>query len=756
VIFNHPVVPLRVREEQSDLPQPLAFSPEVAGQGEWVNSSVYVFQPEQPLLSGTHYTVRVEQGLEDTLGNTLEKSHLWQFSTRMPVIGNFSLKNSYQQPQKLIENVLLDQAFVVTFLQPMDAESAPGHITLVNSETNQPFPTRLKWNDDFSVLTIEPAGRYRIASYYDLTVSKELRAKDGGTLKEGLTQRFGTVPMPQIIGVSPAPNSSGWEFDPHLEINFASPMSLASLKNRIQITPQPKGGLEWYLNDYSWDLSIFGLEPATDYIVRILPGAADIYGNTITTEYAYGFRTGDRAPWARLVMPWHPLVYRASGPQEVYFEQVNLGLGTISLYSITFDEFRRLMEDSERRANFKPTTEPIRQWDAVSEDAIRNKTNLLVLKLQDAQEKPLPPGYYFIGVQAEPVAYSSLFYQGDVFVVATDNITLKSSRTEASAWVVDLESGTPQPDLPVKFYDEHLRELGEKATDPNGLASLGEVRNPFFARVEGTDRVAFTSVDWGSGVWAGDFGVYENFYRDPNPSFAYLYTDRPLYRPGQEVFFKGIVRRNDDLRYSIPQGEKVYVSIELSGERVFGESMPLSELGSFTGTFKLDEDAGLGTYDVRVSKGPGADPFGFLSFRVAEYRKPEYEVLASPDRPNMLAGEQVTFSLDAKYYSGGDLGNAQVEWFLETVPFYFEPASDEYSRFNFRDWDRDEYWDSQTSRAIGTLARGNGVTDGNGHLEVTETLGLDENKNSQQVSFRANVNDVAGNTVSGGTSVIVH
>jgi hypothetical protein len=52
VIFNQPVVPLRIKEEQSDLPQPLKFSPEVAGQGEWVNSSVYVFQPEKPLLIG--------------------------------------------------------------------------------------------------------------------------------------------------------------------------------------------------------------------------------------------------------------------------------------------------------------------------------------------------------------------------------------------------------------------------------------------------------------------------------------------------------------------------------------------------------------------------------------------------------------------------------------------------------------------------------------------------------------------------------
>ncbi len=74
VIFNQPVVPIQIKEEQSDLPQPLKFSPEVAGQGEWVNSSVYVFQPEKPLLTGTNYAVRVEAGVKDTLGNALEKS----------------------------------------------------------------------------------------------------------------------------------------------------------------------------------------------------------------------------------------------------------------------------------------------------------------------------------------------------------------------------------------------------------------------------------------------------------------------------------------------------------------------------------------------------------------------------------------------------------------------------------------------------------------------------------------------------------
>ncbi|MCC6568353.1 MAG: Ig-like domain-containing protein, partial [Anaerolineales bacterium] len=89
VIFNHPVVPLQIEEEQNGLPQPLIISPEVAGHGEWVNSSVYVFEPESGLLSGTNYRVRVDAGLTDVNGEALQKSYAWNFSTRAPLIGNF-------------------------------------------------------------------------------------------------------------------------------------------------------------------------------------------------------------------------------------------------------------------------------------------------------------------------------------------------------------------------------------------------------------------------------------------------------------------------------------------------------------------------------------------------------------------------------------------------------------------------------------------------------------------------------------------
>jgi hypothetical protein len=59
VIFNRPVVPLLIAEEQANLPDPLSISPAVSGQGEWVNTSVYVFRPSAVLQGQTTYTVRV-------------------------------------------------------------------------------------------------------------------------------------------------------------------------------------------------------------------------------------------------------------------------------------------------------------------------------------------------------------------------------------------------------------------------------------------------------------------------------------------------------------------------------------------------------------------------------------------------------------------------------------------------------------------------------------------------------------------------
>ncbi len=754
VIFNHPIVPLTIKEEQSGLPQPLEFSPQVAGQGQWVNSSVYVFQPDQALLSGTRYTVRVGAGLKDTSNNALDKSFVWQFTTRAPTIANFALKNGPENPPlDKIQNVLLDQVFVVTFFQPMNPDSVAQATTIINRETGTASHLNLTWNKDFTALTIQPRGRFGIASFYDLEIAKTAQATDGGTLKDGMTVNFSTVPLPQIVKINPPDTNNG--FDSSLSIQFASPMKLDSLKSRIIITPAPKVAPQWYYSDYNWTYTMYGLDPGTDYIVRILPGMADIYGNTITNESSLTFKTANMSPYARLVMPWTPLVYRAQGPQEVYFEDTNLDAATISLYPMTFSEFTSFLQKGDA-TNFSPQVQPIHEWKPDTQGP-RNQVNHLNIKLEDPKGNSLPPGYYFIGVKGSPLDYSSNFYQGYMFVVATDNITFKTTSTEGLAWVVDLENGKPQSNVPVMFYDKDFNQVGKTTTtDQNGLAYLSGINTPVYARVEGTDHLAFVGTDWGSGVWAGDLGITQNYYANTSAPFVYLYTDRPVYRPGQDMYFKGLVRQNDDLHYSLIKDTQVYVTIVQSSEQVYAKYLSLSQLGSINDSFKLADDAALGTYTILVRSSPSADPFGNLTFRVAEYHKPTFQVSASADKANILAGDKVNFGLDATYYSGGNVGNAKADWFTEATPYTFVPDP-KYSQFNFVDWDRDMYYMSPEQAAqAGTLAEGQDVTDPNGHLDISKPIDLGETKTDQQVTFNANVTDVAGDTVSGQTSIVVH
>ncbi len=763
VIFNHPVVPITIQEEQSSLPRPIELSPPTKGTGQWVNSSVYVFQPDPVLLSGIRYTVRVGAGLKDTNGDALDQSYVSQFITRAPSVASFALKNGEQNPQlDNVQNVLLDQVFIITFQQPMNSDSVAQTTTVTNTQTGKSVSLGFSWNKDLTELTLQPNGRYQIASDYHLQIADTAQAANGGMLKDGFSVNFSTVPLPSIVKVSPEPNSTQTSYDGSLSIQFASPMRLNSLKGKIVVTPAPKTELQWYYNDYDHTYNTYGLDAGTNYSVRILPGMTDIYDNTIDGEDSFTFTTADMDPYARLVVPWTPLVYRAKGPQDVFFENMNLDSVTVSLYSLTFDEFSQFA-DSQGDNNggvspttYVPKTAPVREWNPNTQGP-RNQTNYIDLKLEDQAGNPLAPGYYFIGVKGSPLNYTTNFYQASVFIVATDNITLKATSTEGLAWVTDLESGAPQANVPVTFYDKDFNQVGTiTSTNQNGLVYLKGINSPVYARVEGTNHLAFVSTDWGSGVWTGDLGIAENYYGNTNAPFVYLYTDRAIYRPGQDVYFKGLVRQNDDLHYSLLNDAQVYVTIEEAGQQVYAKYLSLLQLGSINDDFKLGDDAALGTYTISVSTSPTADAFGSLDFRVADYQKPQFQVNISSDKADVLNGDKVNFSLDATYYSGGNVGNANVDWFTEAAPYTFTP-NPKYSQFNFTDWDQDQYYlPPEPAGQGGTLEQGQDTTDSNGHLNLSRALSLGENATDQQVTLNANVTDVAGDVVSGQTSVIVH
>lgn len=157
-------------------------------------------------------------------------------------------------------------------------------------------------------------------------------------------------------------------------------------------------------------------------------------------------------------------------------------------------------------------------------------------------------------------------------------------------------------------------------------------------------------------VW---YGRARNFVYNRNKVF--LVTDRPVYRPGQTVKYRFWVRnpRFDGEGRSFANMQFQLALRDGRGQEIEKKSVKTDELGSVTGEFELKADTTLGQYYVSVS-GNGASGGG--SFKVEEYKKPEYEVTVdSPERPIML-GEKAKVTVRANYYFGSPVTNATVRY----------------------------------------------------------------------------------------------
>jgi len=263
-------------------------------------------------------------------------------------------------------------------------------------------------------------------------------------------------------------------------------------------------------------------------------------------------------------------------------------------------------------------------------------TSSIVLWVADTAivKKPLENGtYYFVAdaVTGQPVAGANLEFFG-----------------YWQKWREVRRTGEAQ-------YDIQTRNFAERA-DPDGqviVKGSDEDRNYawLITATTGDGRFAYLGF---THAWFGRY--YDAEY---NQVKHYLITDRPVYRPEQTVKFKAWVNnaRYDQEGPSPFAGRKLQVQInDPRGEKVFEKEYTADEYGGIDGEFPLAEDAMLGQYGVRIANQ------GYGTFRVEEYKKPEFEVkVDAPAEPVML-GEKITARVEAKYYFGAPVTEAKVRY----------------------------------------------------------------------------------------------
>ena len=238
VVFDRPVVPLTAISGRGELPDPLTFMPPVRGEGEWLNTSIYLFRPEEGFLPATHYKARVAGGLTDTSGGVLANDYTWEFTTFRPAILEIQPSNYYRffGPSEVIS---------VTFNQPMDHASVQDHFSLETDE--RPVIGSFRWSGGETPTSPEtmvfvPADPLPRETTFTTRVDQGALARAGhmGTPKDRDWQ-FSTVRDPGI--------RSTWPSDGALDVPLGESVlrrmveSWQILNNQIMMLVEEAGSL---------------------------------------------------------------------------------------------------------------------------------------------------------------------------------------------------------------------------------------------------------------------------------------------------------------------------------------------------------------------------------------------------------------------------------------------------------------------------------------------------------------------------------
>jgi alpha-2-macroglobulin len=750
VAFNRPVVPLTGTSGQEALPQPLIITPTIAGRGEWINTSIYQLTPRDGLAASTTYTVTVGSGLTDTTGGMLAEAKTFTFRTSDPTVLRWLPENNSQ--------VRISAPISVTFSMPMDEASTEAAFTLTD-ETGFKVPGTFNWNAGATELGFKPTQILKFGSRYRASVGVGAKASNGqGTLRDlpGREYVMQTVQLPKITSTDPLNGNQKVSPDAGIRFGFASPMNPASLiSGTITILPKPTQVYTWY-NEYENQLYLdFPKLPATDYSVTLSGKLADPYGNTLGKDFVLKFRTGDLQPILQLNNQGQIGTYSAYTDTQAVILYRNLSQIQLDLYEVPVEDFVRLTGKDYWRfwENYRPAEEArLRQW-TVNGKAARNTTGVIREPLVDDEGDQLKPGLYYLQVGG---ALTQDQRPPRQLIIRTDlNVTLKGSTDDALAWVTDLRTGLPVSGATVRFTDNEKINVSA-TTDADGIATvrLNTERKSWEQLValatvpSGSLGVAATG--WQDGVNAWDFGLAGG--ANAEPYVGYVYTDRPIYRPDQTIYWKAIIRRDSDVSYTVPApGQLVTVTInDDMGNTLTTQTLTLNPLGAVDGSLELGPDAGLGYYyvSVRLNEQVG---FG-TGFQVAEYRKPEYELSAQTDKEEYSQGEPIKVTAQASYFFGGPVKNAKVRWVLLANDASFQYTGEGY--WSFQDWD---WWDSSRPGQFGgQISQGEARTDDQGRISITVPADISRYKTSQRFTFDITVQDANNQAVSTQATTVVH
>lgn len=604
----------------------------------WKSEKELTIDLQAPTVYSTRYRFTLGGSAGDASGVPMKYDYAWEYWTE-----DFSL-------QLAPENGSVSDELNLKFSHDLDSV-----------RSGMPFiidpPVNGAWGWNGKRQAIFKAGEpFAPGMWYSLYISSTLVDAYGTAIT--VTQPISFYARPPIKQVDPRPDQA---VDCQvIRLHFERPVDRDSVEKSFQVSPTLEGVFTWFTNTMIFTPTAWIDAYDQLYQATLQTGALDEAGQPFLVEpYRWAFTckenpTGNEWGYSEPLFGQHGAHIQAldaEGRRALHFgSSYGLSEGTITfrLYRLEVEEFVARYISNDWFANLPET--PFKTWQDPLED-------------NNAQEffipKSVPPGLYILKASITDSQDTNYKLEDFLLLDLTYNtLILKYGVGQISAWLSDINGSAANERAEMLVYDQQGELLARGRADEDGAweLRLSSGRQPalVIARTQGEEgedlTIAGTSRTWKQGhtyYWSRS-----RYDLPPLQQFKiYAYTDRPIYRPGQAVYFKAIVRQDDDARYSLlPEGTPVTVTLRDGRDNLLQTLITQTNTyGSLNGEFSLAQGAGAGEYSLEfaIQGEQHRQPF-----KVQEYRKPDYRVTVKADNERYVDGETMQIGVDASYFYG--------------------------------------------------------------------------------------------------------
>lgn len=305
--------------------------------------------------------------------------------------------------------------------------------------------------------------------------------------------------------------------------------------------------------------------------------------------------------------------------------------------------------------------------------------------------------YYYFGDYRTYSERSKLVIQSDIGIICKS-----SGDEEYVVYTTDLLTAQPKGGCKVRAYDRQNQTLAEATTNSEGRAVLKCKNEPYIVAAEADGQITFVKVERGTALSLSNFDVGGT--TNPQGTKGFLFGERGVWRPGDDIFLTFIVTSDNPLPENHPASVEFY---NPNGQLVQTLVSNSSSDGIYTFKLGTTPAAPTGQWLARVSLGGAVFE---KSIRVDAVKPNRMKIDMRLGDGKQIDARKFTGSLTAKWLHGAPAGGAKVtlQAQLRQVPTRFKG----YEKYSFDD--ATKYFETEEREIF------SGTTDQQGSLQLTD------------------------------------